>query len=128
MAVTVRALQPRVTYLLTIVGESGNLELLRWTLSTGAVTSPAPVSLPDEVTAQLALRLRWLTAYVPADALPEQPGLLADLCAVRDGRQEASASVVPGETETSLVVGPLDAGTTYYVLFSIPTTYEAALC
>lgn len=125
MAVQVRALQPRLFYLLTISGQAEELELVRWTIATGEVSS---AFLPAEVTSLLQLRLTNLTRYIAAADLPDQGEVLGALMAVRVGSGLLTVSSAPGDGYHAVVLGEFEPGTTYSVFLSIPHTLGSPLC
>ena len=126
--VTVTTTWERVSYLLTITGEAGQLELLRWTINTAQVTAGPAVALPQTVLDLLTRRAGELVRAIPADALEDQVQLLPTLLNVRDGSGRALATVNVQDGFHALELGELDAGTTYYVWLGVPHSVGAFVC
>jgi hypothetical protein len=124
----VGTLWERVQYLLTISGETGQLELLRWTAATGLVSAGPSVGLPQTVLDLLTRRAGALLAGVPAQAAEDQVQLLPTLCNVRDGAGRAVATVNVQDGYHALELGELEPGVTYYVWVSVPHSVGAFVC
>lgn len=127
MTVTVQEQRARVSYLLTVTGVDGYVELFRWTLGS-TVEAGAGVALPQTVLDLLGRRIATLTEGVPANALPDLTQIVSLVANVRDLQGQAVGSVNVQDGYHALEVGELVAGQTYYLILSIPHAVGAPSC
>lgn len=128
MAVTVTTQWERVSYLLTISGVDGQLEVLRWTVGTGVVTAGAGVALPQTLLDMLERRIARLVGGIAANDREDQVQLLPSLLNVRDLGAVADVSVNVQDGYHALELGRLTSDRTFYVLLSFPHAVGAPLC
>lgn len=128
MPVTVTSKWQRVSYLLTISGMTGKVELLRWTFATGLVTAGPSVAFDSGLLDLLSARLAKVVEGIPTDVQPDQVNVLPVLVNVRDASGVLVVSENVQDAFHALEIGDADPAATYYVLFSVPTGVEAPVC
>lgn len=117
MAVSVREIHPDMLYQLTITNTAVDVELLRWTYATGALSSSY---LSERALMILQARFDNLLSPYNDSMKQAQIALLSHVVYVSEGRGALNVAASSFAGYNSLALSGLDSSTDYSVLFGVP--------